>query len=166
MRVLPKDLRAELKEPLGPLVDEEYLVTILQNKNTIVSVGDLVTYTLLKHKITPMLSIVDFIIERKQYASEMKERIQHFGKIHMHIKNPPGVITDELWNAIENVFANIDEGPYCIEIDGEEDLATLPAIYLAPRDVTIIYGLPNKGIVVVTATKAQKQKVKKILDKM
>jgi uncharacterized protein (UPF0218 family) len=113
-----------------------------------------------------MLSIVDFIIERKQYASEMKERIQHFGKIHIHIKNPPGVITDELWNAIENAFANIDEGPYCIEIDGEEDLATLPAIYLAPRDVTIIYGLPNKGIVVVTATKAQKQKVKKILDKM
>jgi hypothetical protein len=166
MRELPEELRAELKEPLGPVVDEGELVSLLQNKSAIVAVGDFVTFTLLKHKITPIVSIVDFIIERKQYALEMKERIQRFGKIHIKVRNPPGTITDELWNTIENAYANIDNGPYCIEIDGEEDLATLPAIYLASKDVTIIYGLPNKGVVVVTVTKAQKQKVKKILDKM
>jgi uncharacterized protein (UPF0218 family) len=37
---------------------------------------------------------------------------------------------------------------------------------LAPPDVTIIYGLPNKGVVVVKASDENKQKVKEILDEM
>ena len=67
---------------------------------------------------------------------------------------------------IATVFAYPDDGPYCIEVEGEEDLAALAAIYLAPPDVTIIYGLPNKGVVVVKATEAHKAQVKEILDKM
>ena len=53
-----------------------------------------------------------------------------------------------------------------IEIDGEEDLAALPAILLAPGDVTIIYGLPDKGVLVVKPTPKNKQLVKEILNKM
>ncbi|MCK4233734.1 DUF359 domain-containing protein, partial [candidate division WOR-3 bacterium] len=33
-------------------------------------------------------------------------------------------------------------------------------------DVTIIYGLPNRGVVVVKPTEEHKRKVKEILDKM
>jgi len=166
MLVLPKYLRCKLKEPLGALVDEQKLLKQLENVENIVTVGDLVTFTLLKHKINPILCIVDYILGRKEYSSGMKKKIQAFGKIHIKIKNPSGIITDELWNAIQLVYNNLEDGPYCIEIDGEEDLAALPAIYMAPSGVTIIYGLPNKGIVVVKATDAQKSKVKEILDKM
>ncbi len=166
MLVLPNNLRGKLKEPLGIVVDESNLLKQLKNVNNIVSVGDLVTFTLLKHGINPIICFVDYIIERKEYSPEMREKIQRFGKIHIKIKNPSGTITDELWNAIESIYDKLEEGPYFIEIDGEEDLAALPAIYLAPRDVTIIYGLPNKGVVIVNATKAQKDKVKEILDKM
>ena len=166
MLVLPDNLRDKLKEPLGNLVDEQELLKQLKNVNNIVSVGDLVTFTLLNHGMNPIICFIDYIIERKEYSPEMKERIQRFGKIHIKIKNPSGSITDELWNIIESAYNNLKDGPYCIEIDGEEDLAALPAIYLAPSDVTIIYGLPNKGIVIVKATKAQKNKVKEILDKM
>ena len=96
----------------------------------------------------------------------MKETIQSYGKIHIKIQNPPGTITDELWDAIETVYKNLQKGPYCIEVEGEEDLASLAAIYLAPGGVTVIYGLPNKGVVVVKATRSHKQKVKEVLDKM
>ena len=166
MLVLPDNLREKLKEPLGTLVDEQKLLKQLKNVNKIVSVGDLVTFTLINHGINPIICFVDYIIERKGYSPEMRERIQRFGKIHIKIKNPSGTITNELWNTIESAYNKLKDGPYCIEIDGEEDLAALPAIYMAPRDVTIIYGLPNKGVVIVKGTKGQKKKVKEILDKM
>jgi len=96
----------------------------------------------------------------------MKTLIQRYGRTHLTIKNPPGTITDELWDAIKKVYQNPQDQPVRIEVDGEEDLASLAAIYLAPRGVTVIYGLPNKGVVVVKATEAHKQKVKEVLDKM
>ena len=52
------------------------------------------------------------------------------------------------------------------QVDGEEDLASLVAIYLAPSDVTVIYGLPDKGVLVVKSDTEYKKMVKKILDKM
>jgi uncharacterized protein (UPF0218 family) len=166
MYVLPDDLKDTLKGYIGDLVDEPGLLKLLKKEKYIVSVGDKVTYTLLKHGINPILCIVDYKLERKPYPSEMKAVIQRFSTIRLQIKNPPGTITDELWDAIKTVFKNIKNGPVCIEVEGEEDLASLAAIYLAPGGVTVIYGLPNKGVVVVKATTAHKQKVKEVLDRM
>jgi uncharacterized protein (UPF0218 family) len=166
MHVLPDDLKDTLKGYIGTLVDEPGLLQILQKEHKIVTVGDKVTYTVLKHGFTPLLCIVDFILERKTYPEEMKTLIQGYGRTHRTIINPPGTITDELWDAIKKVYQNPLDQPVRIEVDGEEDLASLAAIYLAPRGVTVIYGLPNKGVVVVKATEAHKQKVKEVLDKM
>jgi len=167
MRVLPDELRETLREPLGILVgDEKELLRVLRAEKYIVAVGDLVTFTLLKQGITPIICVVDFIIERKEYPSDMKEALRRFGKQHIKVKNPPAMISDELWDALASAFEHIDNGPFCLEVDGEEDLAALPAIYLAPRDVTVIYGLPNKGVVVVPATEENKKKVKDVLDRM
>jgi uncharacterized protein (UPF0218 family) len=166
MYVLPDRLKDTLKGYIGQLVDEPTLLRLLKTEKHIVSVGDRVTYTLLTHGITPVLCIVDFVLERKTYPSEMKALIKGFGTTHLSIKNPPGTITDELWNAIKTVFSHLENGPTCIEVKGEEDLASLAAIYLAPRGVTVIYGLPNKGVVVVKASATHKHKVKEVLDQM
>jgi uncharacterized protein (UPF0218 family) len=163
---LPDDLKDTLKGYIGYLVDEPELLKLLKKEKYIVSVGDKVTYTLLKHDITPILCIVDYKLERKPYPLEMKTFIQKLHSTHLQIRNPPGTITDELWNAIKTVFKNLKNSPVCIEVDGEEDLASLAAIYLAPEGVTVIYGLPNRGVVIVKATMANKQKVKDVLDRM
>ena len=78
MLVLPEDLRDKLKEPLGHLVDEQGLLKLIQDERYIVSVGDLVTFTLLKNGIKPIICIVDYILKRKEYSSEMKQEIQVF----------------------------------------------------------------------------------------
>ncbi|MBN1281089.1 MAG: DUF359 domain-containing protein [Candidatus Thermoplasmatota archaeon] len=166
MYVLPDDLKETLKGYIGQLVDEPTLLQLLQKERTIIAVGDRVTYTLLKHGFTPVLCIVDFVLERKPYPSEIKRLIQSFTAIHIHLRNPPGTITDELWDAIQTVMSHLDKGPFCIEVEGEEDLASLAAISLAPGGATVIYGLPNKGVVVVKATAAHKQKVKEVLERM
>jgi uncharacterized protein (UPF0218 family) len=166
MYVLPDELKDTLKGHIGRLVDEPRLLKLLKKETCIISVGDKVTYTLLKNGFTPVLCIVDYILERKPYPEDMKALIQGFGSVRLKIKNPPGTISDVLWDAIKSVFENPSDRPVCIEVDGEEDLASLAAIYLAPRGATVIYGLPNKGVVVVKATTTHKQKVKEVLDKM
>jgi uncharacterized protein (UPF0218 family) len=165
--ILPDFLRSKLKEPLDLLVDEKELLKILKSEKYIVSVGDQVTYTLIKNHIKPLLCIVDFKIKRNNCCNEIKNLIQSFGKKTVIIENPPKCISNDLWNEISNAYKNIEKKDTLrIEIEGEEDLAALPAILLAPRDVTIIYGLPNKGVVVVKANEKNKKKVKEILDKM
>ncbi|MCK4333129.1 MAG: DUF359 domain-containing protein [Thermoplasmatales archaeon] len=166
MRILPDDLREILKEPIDKLVDERGLLKLLKKEEYIVSVGDQVTYTLLKHNIEPVFCIVDFKIKRGPSPSDIKNMIQSFGKKNVVIRNPPGCISDDLWNAIETAYDDLEKGSLLIVVEGEEDLAALPAIFLAPKDVTIIYGLPNKGVVVVKSTEENKRKVKEILDKM
>jgi len=166
MYILPAELKEQLQQPIGHLVDEPGLLRLLAHEKYVVSVGDRVTYTLLRHNITPVLCIIDFILERKPFPVEMKEVISRFGRVRLHVKNPAGTITDDLWEAIKSVYQHLNNGPYCIEVEGEEDLASLAAIYLAPGGVTVIYGLPNKGVVVVKATRSNKQKVKEALDKM
>ena len=163
---LPDDLRDKLKEPIGLLVNEEELLRLLLKEEHIVSVGDQVTYTLLKNGIEPIFCVVDFKIKRNCYPDYIKDKIQSFGKRVMIVKNPPGCISSDLWDIIETAFSNLGKNSLRIEVDGEEDLAALPAILLAPRDVTIIYGLPNRGVVVVKTSKENKRKVKEILDKM
>jgi len=166
MRVLPKDLRGKLKEPIGQLVNENELLELLRYDEFIVSVGDLVTFTLIKNGITPKIAIVDYVTERKKIPEDRGKKISMFGNVHIKIKNPKGTLTDDLWNAVDRAYKNIDDGPFLIEIEGEEDLGSLVAIYLAPSYATIIYGLPNKGVLVVKATEEHKSKVKEILDKM
>ena len=166
MRVLPDNLRDFLKQPVGQLVDEKELLELLQNEKYIVSIGDMVTYTLLKNEIEPVFCIVDYKTRRGECSSEMIELIKSFGNKSVIVENPPATISDDLWNVIEKAYENLEIGSLRIEIEGEEDLASLAAIYMAPSDVTIIYGLPDKGVLVIKPTPENKRLVKEILDKM
>ncbi|MFO7677451.1 MAG: DUF359 domain-containing protein [Thermoplasmatota archaeon] len=166
MKILPDELRDTLKQPFGTLVNEEELLTILKKQKKIISIGDIVTYTLITNNIAPQICVVDYTHKRKQIDPKIAETIKGFTTEQIKITNPAGTITDELWNTLESIIKKNNKKPIRIEIDGEEDLASLAAIYLAPSDATIIYGLPNKGIIVVNPTLDQKDKVKKILDRM
>ena len=151
---------------MGELVDEKKLLYLLKNERFIVSIGDLVTYTILKNHIEPVFCVVDYKTRRGICSQEIVEFIKSFGKKSIYVKNLPGTISDDLWRIIELAFKNLEQTSLRIEVDGEDDLASLAVIYLAPKDVTIIYGLPDKGVLVVKPTYENKKKVKEILDKM
>jgi uncharacterized protein (UPF0218 family) len=164
---LPDDLRNLLKTPMGELVNEEKLIEILSNEDLIISIGDLVTYTILKNSIEPIFCVVDYKTRRGKFPLEFVELIKSFGDDVIEVENPQGCISDDLWNAIITAFDNNCIGVRTrIEVDGEEDLASLAVIFLAPLDVTIIYGLPDKGVLVVRPTQENKDKIKEVLEKM
>jgi len=153
MYVLPDDKKEELRKPLGKVVRE---IDKSELKGKVVSVGDVVTMVLKEKGIEPDIAIVDYKIERKEYKGK-KFHAQEIIKV----KNPAGMITRELWNAIATAYAM--QKKMLIEVEGEEDLAALAAIYLAPKNTTVIYGLPSKGMVVVKVGKEEREKVGKFL---
>ena len=53
-----------------------------------------------------------------------------------------------------------------IKVDGEEDLALLPAILLAPIGADIIYGWPGKCMMRVTTDEGIRTKIEQLLFKM
>lgn len=163
---IPENLRDILNKPIGKLVDESKLIQILKNEKKIISIGDTVTYTLLKNGLEPVFCIVDYITHRGICEDEIIKKIKSFGKITIKVENPPGFITDDLCEAIKIILENLENGPFRIEVEGEEDLASLIVLFFAPMDVTIIYGLPDKGVLVIKPTKRIKDKVNKILDIM
>lgn len=162
---LPEYLREALKEPIGQLVDEQTLISLVSDSKPLISVGDMVTYTLLKHNITPDVSIVDYLHKRSCCSQEIIDSIKKSPADVTCVKNPAGTLTDQLIDAITTSIRHLN-GPQRIEVEGEEDLAALAAIKLAPQGATVIYGLPNKGVIVVPVNDYHKNKAKEIIDKM
>ena len=51
-----------------------------------------------------------------------------------------------------------------MQIEGEDDLITLLAVFLAPLGSLIIYGQPNEGLVVVEVKESKKQQARQYLE--
>lgn len=154
--VLPEDMRAELAKPIGELVSAWALRKHIEGSLRTIAVGDVVTITLLQMKLEPDVAVFDYRTQRSE-DYKAKERISKMGGRLVKVENPAGKITRALWRAVKEA-ANAKER-IKIEVSGEEDLAALVAIAVAPKGAHIIYGLPQKGLVVVqvddeTRTKA------------
>ncbi len=142
---LPESERHRFKDPLGPLfTDAEALLEAAGRP--IVSVGDVVTAHLGRVGYTPQVAIVDDRTEREVVEAGVIEDRPPAERV-VELANPAATITAELVDAIDAGLAG-DE-PTRIEVDGEEDLAVLPAILLAPDGATVVYGQPGAGMVAV-----------------
>jgi len=125
----------------------------------IVTVGDGVSESLTKEGIYPHVLIVDNRIMRKPIAPIKVDTDQT-----LHLRNPPGKITDEAWHIIREALNQ--EKKVKIVVEGEEDLLTLVAVACAPENSVVIYGQPHEGIVVVRVTEETKGMVSKLVDEM
>ncbi|MFB6109991.1 MAG: GTP-dependent dephospho-CoA kinase family protein [Halodesulfurarchaeum sp.] len=140
---LPEGKRAQFKTPLGPVF--ESVEGLLESAGEpIVSVGDVVLAHLGRAGCSPALSIVDGRTERGAVDQWILDD-RPSAAVERTVENPPGTITAELVAAIEDGLDR--SGPARIEVAGEEDLAVLPAVLLAPRGGTVVYGQPGEGMV-------------------
>ena len=104
MRVLPNNIRDLLKGPIGELVNEKKLLDLLLKEKNIVSVGDQVTYTILKHGIKPVFWVVDYKTRRGSCSSDVVDLIKSFGDKNIVVDNPAGCISDALWDAVKSAY--------------------------------------------------------------
>jgi uncharacterized protein (UPF0218 family) len=143
---LPKDMRDELRVPLGPVLDEGELAARIDPTSSIATVGDMCTETLHRLGVPIKLAIVDFKT-RRHPDGMWREALTAVGDVTILVGSPAGTIHSELYNIIIKSWAC----GYSVKIvvDGEEDLAALPAILHAPGGATVIYGIPDKGLALV-----------------
>ncbi|MHA1953817.1 MAG: GTP-dependent dephospho-CoA kinase family protein [Candidatus Heimdallarchaeaceae archaeon] len=165
--VLPENQRKYFKEPLDKLFcekkDIENIIRQISKDESIpkiITVGDVITETLLNSSIVPDLAIIDEQVQRKKI-----EKQDYFLFEQEIAENPAGSITQAAWNKISFAIKK-DANKIIIKIKGEEDLLVLPAILEAPYNSKVLYGQPNEGVVLVTVTKEMKQKAKQLLLRM
>ena len=179
---IPEGLRNSLKQPLGKLIEgkphetEEKIKLLIEQSYPVVlvTVGDEATLSLNRLKLTPDIAVVDFYIKRIKvhesledlnfpdqfYTSNYKNKITK-------TTNPPGFITQDLSHALRDAFKEfVEDGkPRVVNVAGEEDLAGVPAILLAPLGSLVFYGQPDRGIVAISVTEEKKNEIFELLEK-
>ncbi len=139
-------MREELKRPLGPVVPEGEVLDLLEEDSPLATVGDMTTATLHRLGRTIQLAVVDY--QTKRARNDMwKEATAPVGDVTVEVSNEAATLTSSMYNAILEAWSS---GPTVkIVVDGEEDLAALPAILHAPEGATVIYGIPDMGLCLV-----------------
>ena len=159
---LPPSMRSELKEPLGEIhrAAEALLETA---GDPIVAVGDIVTYHLLEAGRRPDVAIVDGKTKRERVERSVREAIDGFGE-RIDVANPQSTITDDLLEAMATAIASAE--PVVIVVDGEEDLAALPAVLATPDGGTVVYGQPDEGMVSVPVGADSRARCRSLIERM
>ena len=144
--VLPDDLRDELARPIGRIVPAGEVGRHIEGAPRVVTVGDVVTVTLLRMGLVPDVAVFDYRTQRSDERASRAHIAKMKGRL-VKVENPAGMITRGLWRAVREAVRAKDTVK--VEVAGEEDLAALVAIINAPEGAQVIYGIPNKGLMVV-----------------
>ncbi len=167
---LPNELRGELRKLHGDLYPGDGVETArkiikdLKAPARIITVGDIVTFNFLSAGIVPNISFVDDKTKRSPASDEVTHGTKHPHFKTITVENPPGTITEELMKEVAN--AMMSDNPLRIFVKGEEDLAALPSIAMAPLSSVVIYGLPEEGAVLVRVTENKRKEIQSLLDIM
>ena len=158
---LSPEVRPLLKRPLGKLftstaVAVEYLQKLRPVR--LIAVGDVVAAELLDAGLRPEVVVVDFKVMRAPADDRTKRAIGAHEVRTVRVKNQAGEITQELYKAFESV-----QPPLKIIVEGEEDLATLPAVLTSPIGSVVVYGQPNEGMILVEVTEEKKREFQELL---
>ncbi|MEA2089860.1 MAG: GTP-dependent dephospho-CoA kinase family protein [Thermoproteota archaeon] len=156
-----------MKVPLGTLIcgsfngTMEKLAELTEKENPpkVISVGDVVSENMTKHKISAHVLIVDNKVMRASVPPISVKTNQTF-----YVKNSPGTLSDEAWLAVKKAVNQTQQTKVVVE--GEEDLLALVAILCAPTGSFVVYGQPHEGIVVVKVTEEKKRGVREIVEGM
>ncbi|WP_425499313.1 GTP-dependent dephospho-CoA kinase family protein [Natronosalvus caseinilyticus] len=163
---LPESLRHELKDPMGP-IETDAGILLEAVDGPLIAVGDVVTYHLLQAGRTPDVALIDGYTKRETVDAEIErvvsdERAEDDHTI-LEVANPPAVLTRSLLEALVEGLERPD--PVTIVVDGEEDLAVLPALLAAPEGASIVYGQPDVGMVHVTVDAETRASARDLLER-
>ena len=145
---LPRSLRSAFKDPFGPVfTDADSLLDAADPP--VIAVGDVVTAHLVRAGRTPDVAVVDGRTKREAVSEETASALDALPE-GTTVTNPAGELSAALLRSLREAV-DADE-PRVIDVDGEEDLATLPVVVCAPDGASVVYGQPDEGMVLVRVT--------------
>jgi hypothetical protein len=160
--VLPAAARDDFREPLGP-VHGDVASLLAGVSGPVVAIGDVVTYHLARAGRTPDLAVVDRRTEREAVDPEVAAVLDDFDPDAV-VPNEAGTLSAELVAALVAGLEAADSRVVLVE--GEEDLAALPAVLAAPDGAAVVYGQPGEGMVRVDVTPERRERVRSLVEKL
>ncbi|MFP3233587.1 MAG: DUF359 domain-containing protein [Sulfolobaceae archaeon] len=158
--ILPQELRNQLAKPYGILFtnNAELLHFLKSRKNSrIITVGDVVTKTVLDLNLTPFLSLVDGKTRRK-FNIEKRAVMER-------VKNEAGLIRLSTISKIKELLEIDSDASKIVYVEGEEDLLVIPIIIYGKDGDIILYGQPYAGAVVLIIDDLIRRRVMEIFTK-
>ena len=160
-------LKPEMAQEIKNTDNKVYLESpeFLKETEYIATIGDICTIKIFEQIREPNLAIVDLKTKRNiSLDNNQLKTIMKIGINKIEVENPPGSISNQMWKAIESSFSN--EKNTRITVKGEEDLAALAVISMAPKGAKVIYGMPDRGMVVVDVNQQSKMRANNFLKRM
>ena len=159
---LPDELRGAFKDPLGPIhTDAERLRADLGEP--VIAVGDVVTRHLTRAGARPDLAVVDWVTEREALAESERPDIAGYDE-RIDVENPAAGLSEALLEALRMGIER--DAKTVVVVDGEEDLAALPVLVVAPDGASVIYGQPGEGMVHVPVDTEARTRARELLSRM
>jgi len=163
MYILKPEMAEELRNSNRKIYQES--PDFLLNSEYIVTVGDICTIKIFEEIREPNLSIIDMKTKRTiPLDSRQKIKMDKIGQKIIKTTNQPGTISLELWDSIKRGLKNKLNTKIIVE--GEEDLATLAAVSMVDLGTKVIYGMPDRGMVVVDVDHQEKKRANSFLKRM
>lgn len=160
---MPDAMREELRRPLGLVVSGREAFEAVRRAKRVVTVGDACTLDLVSRGRMPDIAVVDFKTKRET-SEEYRRKLQAIAAKVLSVINPAGTLTRDTWEAVSEAFKSNER--VRIEVLGEEDLAALAAIELAPEGTAVLYGQPDAGVVLAWVDPRAKATVRDLLARM
>lgn len=160
---LPDALRGAFKDPLGPIeTDAEVLVGDVVGP--LITVGDVVTYHFERIGHTPDVAVVDGLTERDTVEDDVARTLEASDARRREANNPAATLSESMLRTLREALEAAE--PTVIDVDGEEDLVTLPAIAIAPDGASVVYGQPGEGMVHVRVDSEVRKRARGLLNRM
>lgn len=155
---LPESERGAFKEPLGRELPESELDPA--DETLYLTVGDVVSLVFRRRGVTPGLSVYDGLTERRE-MTDFARLVEDEPK--ETVVNPAGTVTAAMADAVRR---GIGGEVALIRVDGEEDLAVLPCLVLAPDGAVVVYGMPGRCMMAVEVDGRTRDRAKELLSRM
>lgn len=160
--VLPGNIREELQKPFGTVMKD---IPEIDANEFIIAVGDITVSKFTEKGSIPNISIFDYKTKRHEISNDIRV---HLPTPSEKLVNRAGVIEGEAVRRLGGIIREciFENKKSAIEIVGEEDLLSLPAILLSPLGSKVYYGLRNVGMIEINITEESKKGIgKKYLEK-
>ncbi len=119
------------------------------------TVGDIVSREALRLGLEPKIIVIDGKTMRK-WIGKLRVR----GYRIFTVSNDPGTVNCDAKKVFEECWRS--DYKCLIDVEGEEDLLAILALYTAPEGALVIYGQPGRGLVVLISSRASKEKVREV----
>ena len=91
--------------PLGEMLSESSVLSQLRNCDNVISVGDVVSLSLIQNGLAPHVTIYDGQTERAMMTT-LETRIDDIVGTKVTVSNPAGTITSQMVREIEKAVTN------------------------------------------------------------